>query len=131
MSNASYCLVSCGRHQSVGGTASSCFCDVMTRWRIALLGFLALRALDINSRHRLLILSGLPSRITGLFIGFFHAVRFSFLLLLFADFSVQFRACQFLQGVSVALSPVLAIVGKPSVRLSVCPSVCPSHAGTE
>ena len=33
----------------------------------------------------------------------------------------------FLQGVSVAVSPVLAIVGKPSV----CPSVCPSHAGTE
>ena len=33
----------------------------------------------------------------------------------------------FLQGVSVAVSHVLAIVGKPSVRLS----VCPSHAGTE
>ena len=28
-----------------------------------------------------------------------------------------------LQGVSVAVSPVIAIVGKPSVRLSVCLSV--------
>jgi len=32
----------------------------------------------------------------------------------------------FLQGVSVAASPVLATIG-----MSVCPSVCPSHAGTE
>jgi len=36
------------------------------------------------------------------------------------------RHLEFLQGVSVAVSPVLAIVGKPSV----CLSVCPSHAGT-
>ena len=32
----------------------------------------------------------------------------------------------FLQGVSVAASPVLATIG-----MSVCPSVRPSHAGTE
>ena len=37
----------------------------------------------------------------------------------------------FLQGVSVAASPVLAIVGKPSVRLSVRPSVCHTVALSE
>jgi len=40
----------------------------------------------------------------------------------------------FLQGVSVAASPVLATIGMsvcPSVRPSVCLSVCLSHAGTE
>ena len=35
------------------------------------------------------------------------------------DFQSQ-NTGDFLQGVSVAASPVLAIVGKPSVRLSVC-----------
>ena len=39
-------------------------------------------------------------------------------------------ARRFLQGVSVAASPVLATIGM-SVCLSVCPSVCLSHAGTE
>ena len=37
------------------------------------------------------------------------------------------RMHSFLQGVSAAASPVLAIVGKPSVRPSVCPSVTRWH----
>jgi len=43
------------------------------------------------------------------------------------SFYLVFVNYVFLQGVSIAASPVLAIVGKPSV----CLSVCLSHAGTE